>query len=121
MFIERIGALSILTSIALTSTTSLAATLPRPMPAKDCVLASSEGPDSIGTPDQVRTSFKPIFPPVQLDLNAPVEPTLFPSGGFNYLIYELNFQNYTDKPLAIQGLEIVDASRTPNITSRERT
>lgn len=58
-------------------------------------------------------SAKPPFPPVQLDISVPLEPTIFPSGGLRYLVYELHFQNYTDESLALQELEIVDASRTP--------
>lgn len=106
MLIDRIRVLAALVSIALTSTTSFAAT--RSTPAKDCVLASSsQGSDFAGA------FAKPPFPPVQLDISVPLEPTLFPSGGFSYLIYELHLQNYTEEPLKIQGLEIADASRTP--------
>lgn len=111
MLIGRIGSFAALAYIALASTSSFAATSasPRPMPAKDCSLASPDrAPNSIGT------SAKPVFPPVQLDINVPLEPTLFPGGGFSYLIYELHLQNYTDEPLTMQELEIVDASHTPN-------
>lgn len=104
MLIERIRVIAILVSIALASTSTFAAT-----PAKDCVLANpSLDSGSIGT------SSKPPFPPVQLDISVPLEPTIFPSGGLSYLVYELHFQNYTDEPLALQDLEIVDASRTPS-------
>ena len=109
MLIGRTRVFALLIATALVSTSSFAATSPRPTPAKDCALASpSLGSDTIGTPT------KPPFPPVQLDINIPFEPTLFPSSGFNYLIYELHFQNYTDEPLPLQKLEIFDASRTPS-------
>lgn len=109
MLIERIRLFAILASLALASTSSLAAISSRPAPAKECALASpSSGSDSIGI------SATPPFPPVQLDISVPFEPTLFPSGGFSYLIYELHFQNYTDDPLALRGLEIADASHTPS-------
>ena len=109
MFITRINVFAILVSLALGSTSAFAAISSRPMPAKECALASPiQGSDSIGA------SAKPPFPPVQLDISVPFEPTLFPSGGFSYLVYELHFQNYTDEPLKLQELEIVDVSRTPS-------
>ena len=109
MLIARIKVLAILVALALGSTSSFAATSSRPTPAKECALASViQGSDSI------RASAKPPFPPIQLDTSVPFEPTLFPSGGFSYLVYELHFQNYTDGPLQLQELEIVDLSRTPS-------
>lgn len=109
MLFERISVFAVLVSLALVSTPSFAATSSRPTPAKECVLASpTQDSGSAGT------SAKPPFPPVQLDISVPFEPTLFPSGGLSYLVYELHFQNYTDEPLALQELEIVDASRTPS-------
>lgn len=109
MLIERIRLCAILISLALASTCSFAATSPRPTPAKDCALASPiQGFDFIGT------SAKPPFPPVQLDVSVPFEPTLFPSGGLSYLVYELHLQNYTDEPLALQEIEIVDATHAPS-------
>ncbi len=108
MLILCIRFCAILIPLALASTTSIAATSPRSTPARDCTLASPvQGLDSIGA------YAKPPFPPVQIDISVPLEPTIFPSGGLSYLVYELHFQNYTDEPLALQQLEIVDASRTP--------
>ncbi len=108
MSIERTGLVAILVSIALTSTSTFAA--PTNMaPLKECELANlATGSNSAGT------STPPVFPPVQLDISSPFEPTLFPSGGLNYLVYELHFQNYTDESMALRGLEVLDASRTIN-------
>ncbi len=109
MLVARIRVFAIIVSLAFASTSSFAATSPRPTPAKECALASPiQDSDSIGT------SAKPPFPPVQLDISVPFEPTFFPSGEFSYLVYELHFQNYTDEPLKLKELEIVDASRTPS-------
>lgn len=111
MLIERIRVFATLASLALASTSSFAATSSRTTPAKDCALAiPTQVSDSIGT------SAQPPFPPVQLDISTPFEPTLFPSGGFSYLVYELHFQNYTDEPLLLQNLEILDASHTRSRT-----
>lgn len=109
MLIARIKVFAILVSLALGSTSSFAATSSSPTPAKECTLASPiQGSNSLGA------SAKPPFPPVQIDISVPFEPTLFPSGGFSYLVYELHFQNYTDEPLKLQELEIVDVSHTPS-------
>ncbi|WP_283629525.1 M23 family metallopeptidase [Shewanella baltica] len=109
MLIVRIKSLVILVSLAVGCTSSFAASSFRPTPAKDCILASP-----IQSSASIGASVKPPFPPVQLDISVPIEPTLFPSGDFNYLVYELHFQNYTDESLKLQELEIVDVSRTPS-------
>lgn len=111
MLIERLGVMAILFSGVLASTSSFAASSENPRPAKDCSLASV-----VSGSDPAETSAKLPFPPIQLDIHTPFEPTLFPSGGFNYVIYELHFQNYTGEPLTLQKLEIVDSSRTPSST-----
>lgn len=107
MLIQRVRDFAIFVSLSLASTLSLAATSSRPTPAQECALAS---PNQDSGSAAIPTT--PPFPPVQLDISVPFEPTHFPSGGFSYLVYELHFQNYTDNPLALQALEIVDASRT---------
>src|SRR5690606_39127807 len=61
--------------------------------------------------EAVEIPVAPPFPPVQLDVSVPVEPTVFPAGGLRYVLYELHLQSYTDAPLDLQALEIVDASR----------
>ena len=111
MLIERLGAVAILCFCALASAPSLAANSENLRPAKDCALASL-----VSSSGSAGTSAKLPFPPIQLDIRTPFEPTLFPSGGFNYVIYELHLQNYTSEPLALQELEIFDASGTPSST-----
>ncbi len=56
----------------------------------------------------------PAFPPVQLEVRTPFEPTVFPAGGYNYLIYELHLQNFTEGPLTLRGLEVLDAAGAEN-------
>lgn len=107
MSIERIRSCMALISLWLVSTCAFAADSPRAMPAKDCALVRPiPGSDSKGESDKIP------FPPVQLDISVPLEPTIFRSGDFRYLVYELHFQNYTNASLALQALEIRDA-RTP--------
>lgn len=111
MLIERLGIMAILFSGALASTSSRAANSESPRPAKDCSLASVGSSSDLAV-----TASKLPFPPIQLDINTPFEPTLFPSGSFKYVIYELHFQNYTGEPLTLHKLEIVDSSRNPSST-----
>ena len=92
--------------ILVISTASLASNLEGRLPAKDCVRADLVLDTSIAT-----KSVAPPFPPLQLDVATPFEPTLFSGGGFNYVIYELNLQSYASDPLALQAVEIFDASR----------
>lgn len=56
-------------------------------------------------------AFKPVFPPIQLQVRTPVEPTAFPSGGRNYLVYELHLQNFANDPLSVRGIEVFGADK----------
>ena len=47
------------------------------------------------------------FLPVQLEVRTPFEPTAFPSGGRNYLIYELHLRNLAGEPMELQGIEVI--------------
>lgn len=108
MLIERLGAVATC-FCALASAPSLAANSENLRPAKDCALASL-----VSNSDSAGASAKLPFPPIQLDIRTPFEPTLVRSGGFHYVIYELHLQNYTSEPLAIRELQIFDASGTSN-------
>lgn len=50
------------------------------------------------------------FPPIQLEIRNLFAPTLVKSHDGQYLIYELRLQNYTEHPLGLNGLNIVDAA-----------
>lgn len=110
MLIERLRAVAICLC-ALASAPSLATNSENLRPAKDCALASL-----VLNSNSAGTSAKLPFPPIQLDIRTPFEPTLVRSGGLNYVIYELHLQNYTSEPLALQELQIFDASGTPSST-----
>jgi peptidase M23-like protein len=49
------------------------------------------------------------FPPPQLELRVPFEPTAFPSGGQTYLAYELYFTNFSGQPLTIGRIDVLNA------------
>jgi hypothetical protein len=55
---------------------------------------------------------KSVTPPVALQIRTPVAPTLFASAGRNYLIYELDLQNYSVAPMSLRGIEIMEVSKT---------
>lgn len=44
-----------------------------------------------------------------LQIRTPVEPVVFPSGGRNYLLYELHLQNFAAEPLTVRGIDVTDA------------
>jgi murein DD-endopeptidase MepM/ murein hydrolase activator NlpD len=54
---------------------------------------------------------QPVFPPVQLQVRTPMEPTVLPSGGRNYLVYELHLENFTTEPVTVRGIEVLDADK----------
>lgn len=69
------------------------------------------GCESVGrgtAPATARVPGEPPFPPVQLEIRTPFEPTAFPAGGRNYLVYELHLQNFTEAPMALRGIEVFD-------------
>lgn len=49
------------------------------------------------------------FPAPQLQIHTPVAPVLFPSGGRNYLVYELHLQSFAGDPLALRGIDVINA------------
>jgi len=58
----------------------------------------------------VRQQAPAPFPPPQIEMRVPVEPTAFPSAGRSYLTYELHVRNFAPIPLTIQRLEVLDAT-----------
>jgi hypothetical protein len=49
------------------------------------------------------------FPPLQLEIVTPFEPTAFPSAGRSYVIYELHLRNFATRPLSINRVDVVSA------------
>jgi len=49
----------------------------------------------------------PVFPPVQLDVRTPFEPSAFSAGGYRYLVYELQLQNYSEASLRIEAVDVL--------------
>lgn len=84
-----------------------AATVPLP---PGCQLAQPARPAPAGT-----VAPAPVFPPVQLAVRTPLAPTVLPSGGRNYLVYELHLQNFTTAPATVRGIEVRDADRPADL------
>ncbi|MBA0285574.1 M23 family metallopeptidase [Stenotrophomonas maltophilia] len=49
----------------------------------------------------------PVFPPVQLDVRTPFEPSAFSAGGYRYLVYELQLQNYSEASLRVEAVDVL--------------
>lgn len=75
------------------------ATLPLPT---GCDTAHRTAPAAPTTHDA-----RPAFPPVQLAVHTPFEPSAFSAGGYRYLVYELQLLNHSEQALPIQGLDIL--------------
>src|SRR5471032_1508024 len=70
-----------------------------------------KGCDIIGAGTPVKPASKAltaVFPPPQLDMRTPLEPTVLPSAGRNYLIYELHLRNFTEDAMMLRGIEVID-------------
>lgn len=50
------------------------------------------------------------FPPPQLDIRTPFEPSAFSAGGYRYLVYELQLLNHSEEAVSIKGLEVLAPS-----------
>lgn len=50
---------------------------------------------------------EPAFPPTQLDIRTPFEPSMFSAGGYQYLVYELQLLNYSEDAVLITGLDVL--------------
>ena len=51
-----------------------------------------------------------VFPPPQLDMRTPLEPTVLAGTGRNYLLYELHLHNFSDEAMTLRGLEVLAGS-----------
>lgn len=63
---------------------------------------------------RARDSAGMAFPPVQLDIRTPFEPSAFSAGGYRYLVYELQLRNHSEDALHIDALDILAPSPDGN-------
>src|SRR5665213_3590122 len=54
-------------------------------------------------------SVPPRFPPPQIEMRVPFEPTAFPSAGRTYLTYELHLRSFAPIPFTLRRVEVLDA------------
>lgn len=104
----NIGVFLIAASVlAATSPASAAGGVTLPLPA-GCELVGSDRLNSMTKPSRAS------FPPVQMEIRTPFEPTVFAAGGYSYLLYELHLQNFSDDVFSLKSIEVLDAgSQTP--------
>lgn len=88
-----------------------------------CVLAGSAGATTVSLPHgcemagkskaaaPARVAAQPVFPPVQVQVRTPLQPTVLPSAGRNYLVYEVHLQNFTTEPVTVRRIEVLDADQ----------
>jgi hypothetical protein len=64
----------------------------------------------IGLLQEARSANAPSpFPPLQLEMRVPFEPTAYLSAGRNQLTYELYLTNFSSNPLTLRRVEVLDA------------
>jgi hypothetical protein len=78
-------------------------------PADGCIV-SGRGEGTNPPPTEATAA----FPPPQLQVFTPYAPTYFPSGGRQYLIYELHIQNFSEASMDIMGIDVINASSASN-------
>ncbi|MBZ2205828.1 M23 family metallopeptidase [Massilia sp. R798] len=52
------------------------------------------------------------FPPIQLQVRTPLEPTVLPSAGKSYLVYELHLHNFSAGAMSLRGIQVLDADQS---------
>ena len=83
----------------------LAATAADLPPPRGCDVIAAGAPARAAT--TVQTA---VFPPPQLDMRTPLEPTVLAGTGRNYLLYELHLHNFSDEAMTLRGLEVLAGS-----------
>ncbi|MDZ7870696.1 MAG: M23 family metallopeptidase [Rheinheimera sp.] len=73
-----------------------------------CELLQQTATDPVNQPQA-----KVPFPPIALQIQVPVPPQAFLSDGRNYLVYELQLQNFSNQALTLQKIEVQDAQAGP--------
>ena len=81
---------------------AVAATIAEQPPPNGCVAVGA----ALAAAPAVEPSTK--FPPLQLEVSTPFEPTAFPSAGRNYVIYELHLRSFDARPLTLARVDVVD-------------
>lgn len=85
--------------------------LPLPLGCTLVAPSSASGPLSTQLSTQLSTPLPASNPPVALQIRTSVEPTMFVSGGRQYLIYELDLQNYSVAAMNVRGIDVMEVSQ----------
>jgi hypothetical protein len=84
--------------------------------ASSCLLAAlvsltAASPAATIAPTAQPATAVPASPfPLQLQLRVPFDPTAFPSAGHSYLAYELYLTNFTESPITLRRIEVLDVA-----------
>jgi Peptidase family M23 len=73
-----------------------------------CPLVDNSAPAALRSENQPPTPGLPPIP-LQLEMRVPFEPTVFPSEGRSYLLYELHLTNFGTAPLNVSRIEVLNA------------
>ncbi|MGK5014734.1 M23 family metallopeptidase [Janthinobacterium sp. HLS12-2] len=92
----------------LLTASALASTAASLSPPKGCETVSGTTPRKLAS-----RAMTEVFPPPQLDIRTPLEPTLMPSADRNYLIYELHFHSFIESPVTLHSIEVIDSESKP--------
>ena len=65
-----------------------------------------------GAAQSASTPIPSSFPPPQLEVRVPFEPTAFPSAGRTYVTYELHLRNFAANPITLRRVEVRNADTT---------
>lgn len=97
------------TAIAMPPTTVLGAEL-QVLP-NGCVGITQDALPNTGSTDTKNKMSASVFPPLPLQVRQVVEPSVLASGGRQFLIYELDLQNYSDATMKLQRIDVVSLDR----------
>jgi len=93
---------AVLAVVAALARSAGAATIEEQSPPKGCEPVNGA---PAGVPAAVPST---DFPPLQLEIVTPFEPSAFPSAGRSYVIYELHLRSFDRRPLNLTQLEVLD-------------
>src|SRR5262245_15514954 len=92
---------------------SVAATIAEQPPPNGCVAVGA----ALAAAPAVEPSTD--FPPLQLEISTPFEPTAFPSAGRNYVIYELHLRSFDARPVTLARVDVVNGDSGAAVASFE--
>jgi hypothetical protein len=72
-----------------------------------CLIQNPQAGSDVNAP-----ALKPGPWPTPIQIRTPLAPTIFASSGRNYLVYELHIQNFSNGPVTMRSIDVVDTDRS---------